>query len=107
METIPTKLKTEVFEKLFNLTEYTALSPEEKEAYEESLKRHNDLKNSIDTAVLEKTIELSQLLEKAKIREEEAKNKLKETALFLKKSGMSLEEISNLTGLSLNELEKM
>ena len=69
--------------------------------------QYNDLKNVIDFAVEDATEIIMKELEEERKQKEEAKIKLKDTAVFLKKSGMDLQEISNLTGLSLDELEKM
>ncbi len=50
LDHIPEKIQERVFQKLFKVASYTALSKEEKAKYEDSLKYYNDLKNSLDTA---------------------------------------------------------
>ena len=49
-ERIPATLQTKILEKVFRIAEFTALSKEDKQEYEESLKVYNDLKNSLETA---------------------------------------------------------
>ena len=93
LDRIPEKLQTKIFEKLFSVASYSAMSKEEREAYEESLKYYNDLKNSLDTAYAEGKEEAYEKLmpiikqkdkalqqerkekEQAKQREKEAKRK--------------------------------
>jgi predicted transposase/invertase (TIGR01784 family) len=50
LDHIPESIQERVFQKLFKVASYTALSKEEKVKYEDSLKYYNDLKNSLDTA---------------------------------------------------------
>ena len=86
LERIPEKLQTKIFNKLFSVANYSAMSKEEREAYEESLKYYNDLKNSLDTAYAEGKEEAYEELmplieqerkekEQARKREEEARRK--------------------------------
>ncbi len=49
----PNKLQEKIFERLFATAEIAKFSPQEKEQYEDSLKVYRDLKNVIDTAVME------------------------------------------------------
>lgn len=46
----PKALQERVFTKLFNAAEIAKFTPEEREAYEESLKYYRDLKNVVDTS---------------------------------------------------------
>ena len=58
----PTALQEKVFGKLFEAAEIARFTPEEKEAYEESLKYYRDLKNVVDTSKEEgKEAELQQI----------------------------------------------
>jgi len=50
LDHIPESIQERVFQKLFKVASYTALSKAEKAKYEDSLKYYNDLKNSLDTA---------------------------------------------------------
>jgi predicted transposase/invertase (TIGR01784 family) len=94
LDRIPDELREGIFEKLFEVAEIAKFTPEEVEAYEDSLKIYRDLKNSIDTAREEGKIE--GIKEKAI---EMAKNSLKE--------GLPTELIVKLTGLTLAEIEKI
>jgi predicted transposase/invertase (TIGR01784 family) len=91
LDTIPERLKTKVFEKLFRTASYSALSKEDRDKYEESLKYYNDLKNSLDTAFddgkEEARQELMPLIKKERKQKEtaeklaEEERKQKETAI--------------------------
>ncbi|ACF14152.1 conserved hypothetical protein [Chloroherpeton thalassium ATCC 35110] len=86
LDRIPEKLKETVFLKLFETAEIAKFSQQEYLDYENSLKYYRDLKNSLDTAREERTIEI-------------AKKGLKE--------GFPIEMISKMTGLSENEIEEL
>ena len=83
---IPDELREGIFERLFEVAEIARFSPEEVQAYEDSLKSYRDLKNSLDTAKEEKAIEI-------------AKNLLK--------SGISTDIIHSSTGLSIEIVEDL
>jgi predicted transposase/invertase (TIGR01784 family) len=82
----PKRLQDKIFERLFEAAEIAKFTPEEREAYEESLKHYRDLKNVVDTS-----------------REEG----IKEVAKRMKAKGMSNSEISELTGLSENQIDEL
>ncbi|WP_375562124.1 Rpn family recombination-promoting nuclease/putative transposase [Bernardetia sp. OM2101] len=86
LDRIPDKLKTSMFEKVFEIAEITKYNEQEKYAYQDSLKVYRDMKNVIDTAVRESHIEI-------------AKDLLKE--------GMPIEKISQILKLSTTEVEKL
>lgn len=86
----PKSLQEKVFGKLFEAAEIAKFSPEEKEAYEESLKYYRDLKNVVDTSF-----------------EEGEKKKQIEIAAKLKKNGVDIGIISSSTGLSIVEIENL
>lgn len=50
LDRVPNELREGIFEKLFEVAEIAKFSPEEVQAYEQSLKSYRDLKNSLDTA---------------------------------------------------------
>ncbi len=50
LERLPEKLRTRIFEKLFEVAEIAKFTPEQHLGYEDSLKYYRDLKNSLDTA---------------------------------------------------------
>ena len=58
----PKVLQERVFQKLFSIAEFEKLTPEEKRAYDESLKHYWDLKNAIDTAIEEAVKEREEII---------------------------------------------
>lgn len=82
----PKKMQERVFTKLFEAAEIAKFTPKEREAYEESLKYYRDIKNVVDTS-----------------REEG----IKEVAKRIKIRGILNNEIKELTGLSIEVIEKL
>jgi predicted transposase/invertase (TIGR01784 family) len=97
LEAIPERLKTKIFEKLFRSASYSALSKEDRNKYEESLKYYNDLKNSLDTAFddgkAEARQELMPLIKKERKQKVEAE-KQKEIAEKQKEIAEKQKEIA-------------
>jgi len=94
MDKIPVYLRKPIFEKLFNIAEYSNLTKEEKTMYDTSLKRKWDNKAVLDYAVNEAAKEAKQV-EKREIARE------------MKKDGISVEQIAKFTKLSIEEIEKL
>lgn len=95
LDRVPDKLKEKIFERLFEVAEIAKFNREELMSYEDSLKYYRDLKNVIDTARQEGKLE-------GKLEGEREK-----TIEFIKKgieSGVSLELLSKLTGLSIDTI---
>jgi len=90
----PEKLQERFFKKVFEQAEIANYSDNEYAEYEESLKTYRDLKNSIDTSFDEGKVE-------GKIE-----GKI-ETAIAMKRKGFSVCDISEITGLSAEEIEKL
>jgi len=90
LDRLPSKLQENVFEKVFEVAEIAKFSREEYTSYEDSLKYYRDLKNSLDTA---------------KIEAKEQRNL--EIAKKLIENNVSDEIISNSTGLTIKEIEKL
>lgn len=86
----PRALQDRVFQKLFEAAEIAKFTPDEKSKYEESLKYYRDLKNVVDTSFDEGKAE-----GKAQI------------ALQMKLKGMDSNLISEITGLSIEAIEKL
>jgi predicted transposase/invertase (TIGR01784 family) len=90
----PLKLQDSVFQKLFEAAEIAKFSPEERDAYEDSLKYYRDLKNVVDTS-----------------REEGIQEGIEqrnfEIARKMKDKGMSNAEIAELTGLTETEINDL
>lgn len=53
LDSIPVELHEEIFHRTFAIAQLAQFSPEERKAYEDSLKHYRDLKNSTETARLE------------------------------------------------------
>ena len=130
LEERPAALREKIFTRLFEQAEIAKFSRMELHEYEDSLKTYRDLKNSIDTAILqghEKGLEegLEQgraegraegiaegraegIAEgRAEGRAEGQKDKALEIAQNLRKAGMSIKEISQMTGLSETDIEHL
>lgn len=90
----PKALQEKVFSKLFEAAEIAKFTPEEKEAYEESLKYYRDLKNVVDTSKEEG------------IKEGEIKGRI-EVAIELKKNNVPIDIIMKSTGLSQEQIDKL
>ncbi len=86
LDRLPENLKEQVFEKVFEVAEIAKFSREEYISYEDSLKYYRDLKNSLDTAKLE-------------AKEEVVLNSIK--------MGLDSETISKITGLSIEQVERI
>ncbi len=98
LDRVPDKLKEKIFERLFEVAEIARFNREELMSYEDSLKYYRDLKNVIDTARQEGKLE-------GKLEGEREK-----TIEFIKKgieSGVSLELLSKLTGLSIDTIRQI
>ena len=94
----PRKLQDKIFQKLFEAAEIAKFSPEERDAYEESLKYYRDLKNVVDTSREEGLLEgIEKGIEKRNV----------EIAKKMKEKGMSLSDISELTGLDIGDISKL
>jgi len=90
LDRLPSKLQENVFEKVFEVAEIAKFTREEYISYEDSLKYYRDLKNSLDTA---------------KIEAKEQRDL--EIAKKLIENNVSDEIISNSTGLTIKEIEKL
>ncbi|NBC07082.1 MAG: Rpn family recombination-promoting nuclease/putative transposase [Bacteroidetes bacterium] len=86
----PKKLQDKIFERLFEAAEIAKFTPEEREAYEESLKHYRDIKNVVDTS-----------------REEGIEEGVRGVAKKMKMKGISQATISELTGLSKDEIDEL
>ncbi|MBE9460700.1 PD-(D/E)XK nuclease family transposase [Dyadobacter sp. UP-52] len=98
LDKIPVFLRKPVFSKLFNIAEVSNLTGKEKMAYDESLKIKWDNYNGMDYAVKQ---------ERAAALREGKEESQKQIALAMKKKGMEISLIQELTGLSKNEIEKL
>ena len=96
LDRIPEELREGIFERLFEVAEIARFSPEEVQAYEDSLKSYRDLKNSLDTAYEEGVEQgIEQGIEKG----------IEQVAINGIKQGKSSKLIMELTGLSSEQVE--
>ncbi len=86
----PSALQDRIFKKLFDAAEIAKFSPEEREAYEESLKHYRDIKNVVDTS-----------------REEGRAERTLEIAREMKNNGVPIDIIGKSTGLTKAEIEQL
>ena len=94
----PAALRDKIFDRLFQVAEIAKFTPVELKEYEDSLKTYRDLKNSLDTAE-----------EKGRVegRVEGEKRKAIAIARNLKSMGMSISDISKVTGLQEEEIKEL
>ena len=105
METLkrmPFKAQKSVFDKLEKIVDIASLSKEEREKYDESIKIYRD-----NLAVAAGQIEIGMKKGLEKGREEGLKEGIEKVARNLKLTGMSSEEISKITGLSIHQIEEL
>jgi len=94
LDKVPDKLRERVFEKLFETAEIAKFTPEQVRSYEDSLKYYRDLKNSLDTA-------------KEEGKEEGREEREREIVKSALKMGLSVDDITQLTGLSRQAIEQI
>lgn len=106
LDRVPAKLKEKIFMKLFKTAEISKLKPEEYKQYEASVNSYRDILN-IKNTYLEKG-EIKGRMEGIKEGMEKGMEKGKiETAKKMKIKGMDISLISEITGLSKEEIEKI
>ncbi len=97
LDDIPPRLREKIFLSLFEKAKIARFAPEERQAYESSLKYYRDLKNVIDTA-RDEGLEEGRKEGREEGREEE---KLQIARKLLVHGTMDDEQISQITGLTL------
>ena len=114
----PRALKEQIFTKLFKEAEISRFTPDELWEYEDSLKSYRDIKNSLDTARAEGREEgRAEGREQGRAegreegreqgRAEGEKNRAVNIARNLIKAGMDMETVSQMTGLSMEEIREL
>lgn len=102
----PAALQERVFNRLFEQAEIAHYTPKERQDYEDSLKVYRDLKNVLDTAELKG---LKKGLKKGRA-EGKAEGLAEGKAVVAKamlENSMSVKQISKLTGLSIEEINRL
>jgi predicted transposase/invertase (TIGR01784 family) len=95
-DNIPAKLQDKIFKKVFKIAEIAKYSLEERQSYIQSLKYYLDLKNSLNTAMMEGEIK------------GELKGKMEKTfefAKLMKENGEPIEKIIKYTKLTKQQIE--
>ena len=106
LEEIPGTLHEDVFERFFEIAEIAHMDDDERSTYESSLKYYRDMNNVVATAKGEGWEEgLEQGIEQG-IEQGKAEGK-EEVALNCLKQGMASDVISQITGLTVEEIEKL
>ena len=109
MERLPEELRVQVFERLFEACEIARFTPEEKLEYEHDMMTERDYTNILNTYRAEA---LAEGIAEGKIEgiaEGEARGKTEgkmEVARAMKAKGLGMALISELTGLSEEEIRK-
>ena len=98
MTSIPEKFSEPLFKRLFMLAEIDKFTPEEKKQYIKSLENMGDFRNIINTAAEEA---------KQQGHAEGRAEGIAEVAGKMLAAGMSIEEITRLTGLSEEEVRQL
>ena len=106
LDRIPDELREGIFERLFELAEIAKFSPEEVQAYEDSLKSYRDLKNSLDTA-REEGMEAGRVEGRIEGREEGGKQRAREIVKNALAAGLPVAVIAQISGLSVEEVERI
>lgn len=106
MEKIPLYLNKGIFEKLFKIAKLSKLTEEQRKIYESNLKAERDYESTIAFARKEEGKKARELGREEGIELGRLKEKLA-TALELKETGWSVDQISKITKLSIDEIEKL
>ena len=106
LDKLPDKLREKIFEKIFSVAEIAKLTAEEYEQYIDSFKTYRDWKNSIDTAREEGEAKGEAKGKAEGLDKGRAEEKIN-TAIRLLKKGMSVEDVSDATELSKEQIEEL
>jgi predicted transposase/invertase (TIGR01784 family) len=90
LQKLPSQLQERIFEKIFRVAEIAKLNKQEIAEYEDSLKKYRDLYSAIETAKMEGKV-----------------NGKIEVAQRLLDKGMSIEDVSDATGLSEEQVKEL
>lgn len=94
LDRMPFKARKAVFERLEKMASKANMTREERAQYEEEWKNYNDYFNTLDFA-------------EQKGREEGRQQGIESTARMMKSKGLSLDLISEYTGLTKEEIEAL
>ena len=94
LQELPAQLQERIFEKIFHVAEIAKMNKQEIAEYEDSLKKYRDMNSALATAKMEGELK------------GEMKGKI-EIAQRLLNKGMSIEDVSDATGLSEEQVKDM
>jgi predicted transposase/invertase (TIGR01784 family) len=110
----PASLKEKVFEKLFKEAEIAQFTPKEMREYEDSVKVYRDLKNSLDTALMqgieqgiEQGLERGLQQGRAEGHAKGIEEGIAKVAKAMLVKGIPAETIAEVTGLSVEDIRKL
>ena len=98
----PRALQERVFKRLFDAAEIAAFTPQRRSEYWESLKNYRDWKNVLDTNMKKSYIKGHELG-----RAEGSKETAMASAKKMKSKGYAIEDIAEITGLSLDSIREL
>ena len=110
MTTMPFKEKNNVFAHLETLSDYYAMDPEDRKVYDAALRRSRDYYATLESAKVEGLAEgraEGREVGRAEGRAEGRMNEKYENARKMKSKGFSVEDIADITGLSVDDIEKL
>ncbi len=98
LKRLPEELQHKIFKKVMSIAELLKLEKTDRKAYEESLKKHRDLKNAMDTQYM---LGIEKGIEKGK------REGIEQTSVMMLKAGISIETVSSITGLSIDQINAL
>ncbi|MCQ2208313.1 MAG: Rpn family recombination-promoting nuclease/putative transposase, partial [Paludibacteraceae bacterium] len=114
MTSMPFKDKNNVFAHLETLSDYYAMDPEDRKVYDAALRRSRDYYATMESAKVEgweigheKGRAEGRAEGRTEGREEGRMSEKYENARKMKSKGFSIEDIAEITGLSIGEIEKL
>lgn len=118
LDTMPEVLHEDIFQRTFAIAQLAQFSPEERKAYEDSIKYYRDLKNSYDTAHQEGWVEGLEAGEQlgiakgeqigiAKGRAEGEQQAIIKMVQGMQANGLDLKMIAAVTGLTEAEIKSL
>lgn len=103
LEDVPDTLHEDIFQRTFAIAQLSQFTPDERKAYEDSMKYYRDLKNSYDTAHQAGLAEGLELGEQIGLEKGE-RLAMQKVVLNLRASGLQPEAIAQVTMLTVDEV---
>jgi hypothetical protein len=106
LQELPEALRNRIFQKLFWEAEIIQMSPEEKKTYDQSLKEFRDM-HLMKDMIKEKNRLIKKQNADLKQKDVALENVRRNSARILIEASIPVEKISESTGLSITEIEKI